>query len=50
MLEVEPQESTDDTMGITVDQKLHFLQCYFSVVRSFLAAPVVAEMRLTLPD
>jgi hypothetical protein len=33
MLEIETPQSTDDTMGLTVDQKLHFLQCYFSVVR-----------------
>jgi hypothetical protein len=32
MLEVETLESTDDIMGITVEQKLQFLQCYFSVV------------------
>lgn len=50
MFEFDPPESTDDTMGITVEQKLQFLQCYFSVVRTSLAAPAVAEARLTLPD
>jgi hypothetical protein len=43
MLEVETPEATDDTMGITVEQKLHFLQCYFSVVRTFLATLTSAE-------
>lgn len=33
MLEIETPQSTDDTMEITVEQKLQFLQCYFSVVR-----------------
>jgi hypothetical protein len=37
MLEVETPEATDDTMGITVEQKLQFQQCYFSVVRTDLA-------------
>lgn len=42
MLEIETPQSTDDTMGLTVDQKLHFLQCYFSVVSIHLAVEVAA--------
>jgi hypothetical protein len=43
MLEVETPETTDDTMGITVEQKLQFLQCYFSVVRLDFATLTVVE-------
>jgi hypothetical protein len=43
MLEVETPEATDDIMGITVEQKLQFLQCYFSVVRIDLATLTVVE-------
>lgn len=32
MLEIEMSQSTDDAMGTTVEQKLQFLRCYFSVV------------------
>lgn len=44
MLEIETPQSTDDTMGLTVEQKLHFLQCYFSVVSIHFAVEVVAKM------
>jgi hypothetical protein len=40
MLEIETPQSTDNTMGITVEQKLQFLQCYFSVVRIPFTKPV----------
>lgn len=36
MLEVEAPILTIDAMEITVEQKLQFLQCYFSVVRGIL--------------
>jgi hypothetical protein len=42
MLEIETPQSTDDTMGLTVEQKLHFLQCYFSVVSALFALEVAA--------
>jgi hypothetical protein len=44
MLEIETPQSTDDTMSLTVEQKLHFLQCYFSVVSTPFAVeiPVIA--------
>jgi hypothetical protein len=42
MLEIETPQSTDDTMGLTVEQKLHFLQCYFSVVSNFHAIAIAA--------
>jgi hypothetical protein len=42
MLEIETPQSTDDTMGLTVEQKLHFLQCYFSVVSTPFAAETAA--------
>jgi hypothetical protein len=42
MLEIETPQSTDDTMGLTVEQKLHFLQCYFSVVSTLFALEVEA--------
>ena len=42
MLEIETPQSTDDTMGLTVEQKLHFLQCYFSVVSTLFAREVAA--------
>lgn len=32
MLEIETPKSTDDAMEITVERKLQFLKCYFSVV------------------
>jgi hypothetical protein len=41
MLEIETPQSTDDTMSLTVEQKLHFLQCYFSVVSTPLAVEIV---------
>jgi hypothetical protein len=40
MLEIETPQSTDDTMSLTVEQKLHFLQCYFSVVSISLAVEI----------
>ena len=42
MLEIETPQSTDDTMGLTVEQKLHFLQCYFSVVSTRIPAEIAA--------
>jgi hypothetical protein len=42
MLEIETPQSTDDTMGLTVEQKLHFLQCYFSVVSTLFATEITA--------
>lgn len=42
MLEIETPQSTDDTMGLTVEQKLHFLQCYFSVVSTLSAVEISA--------
>jgi hypothetical protein len=42
MLEIETPQSTDDTMGLTVEQKLHFLQCYFSVVSTPFAVQPAA--------
>lgn len=38
MLEIETPQSTEDTTGITVEQKLQFLHCYFSVVRTLFAS------------
>jgi hypothetical protein len=46
MLEIETPQSTDDTMGLTVEQKLHFLQCYFSVV----SVPFVGEIPAKATD
>ena len=43
MLEIETPQSTDDTMGLTVEQKSNFLQCYFSVVRILFVVDIVAE-------
>lgn len=34
MLEIETPKPTDRAMEITAEQKLQFLQCYFSVVRT----------------
>ncbi|KAI9148305.1 Filamentous growth regulator [Paramyrothecium foliicola] len=36
MLEIETPQSTEDAMEIGVEQKLQFLQCYFSVTEAFI--------------